>query len=806
MDYIKKRLLIAVTLLSVIFIALSIAFLEILKSHHTVPFFRNTTLFFAVFIIFTLIVVDATYYVLMSELFRKIRLQNERIELINRLYRTLSRINRLIIVAENREELLKNACKVFVEDGGFEFAWAGIYTNGSIKPVACEGELDFARESEKVITSLLSSFETMPGERLKQGKIILIENVEEKGEPWVKNLLRLKFKSAAYIPISDNGTIKAVIGIYSDKPLLINDPEEERLLEEIKNDLSFAFDMITRLEYQRLLLNAFENSREMILIVDKNGKILFANPAVKDIMGYEASKLIGQKTEVCLPSVISKEDLDKFHQRVREGKPFSWLFVGRKETGETYHVEQFITPILSKNGEVTYYVLTGRDITTEKSLKEKLRELVYYDPVTSLPNKLFLEENVKPATEKAKIRGEKVALFFLDIWGFSEINSTFGFEKGDEILKEVGVRLKQAVGANNLVARIGGDEFGILIEGIKVEDEIRYWLSRIFDAFKEPVKIDEDEIYLDLNIGVAVYPNGTGGEDLISQADAALKNSKRDGAGNYKFFTEEMTQKMSKKLVIDNRLKEAVKNMDFILFYQPQVTLDTGKIIGFEALLRWSDEKLGWVSPAEFVPELEALGLIVDVGCWVLEKAAQDLKKFLQIDSDLRLSVNLSPYQLRKGVFVEKIINKLETIDVSPHHFAFEITESVLMSNIEEIRDELNILRDKGIKIDIDDFGTGYSSLSYLKKLPIDHLKIDRSFVIDIPGNKDSEAIIKAITTMAKELGLGLIAEGVETAEQLEFLRTIGVEHVQGYYFARPLPLVEALKLLKNNQESPFEV
>ena len=806
MDYIKRRLWLTIFLLSIIFIALSVTFFEILRSHHYVPLFQNINLFFLAYVTLTIIAIISTYIFLMNSLLKKINAQQERIDLINRLYRTLSRINRLIIVAENREELLKNACKVFVEDGGFKFAWAGIYRDGEIKPVACEGPIEYAKEGEKILTSLLSSFDTVPGEKLRKGEILLIENIENEEQPWLKALLRLDYKSAAYIPIKDNGNVTAVIGIYSEKPLVINDPEEKRLLNEIRDDLSFAFEMITRIEFERLLIRAFELSNEMIIITDRDSNILFANPAVKDIMGFNPEELIGKKTATCKPAITSEEDLEEFHKKIKEGKPFPWLFVGRKPNGEIYHLEMFITPITTKSGEVTHFVLTGRDITRERNLQEKLKDLIYNDPVTGLPNKLYLQEMVKTSIEKSKIREEKITLLYLDIWGFSEINSTFGFDKGDQVLREVASRLKNVVGANNLVARIGGDEFAVLIEGIKVEDEIRYWLTKIFDAFREPLRIDGDEIYLDLNIGVAVYPDSSGEKELLSQADAALKNSKRDGAGNYRFFTEEMTQKMSKKLVMDNRLREAVKNMDFMLYYQPQVDLNNGEIIGFEALLRWSDEKLGWVSPADFIPELEALGLIIEVGEWVIDRSSRDLEKFIRIKEDLRLAVNLSPYQLKRDIFLEKIIKRVENFEVSPHHYVFEITESAIMFNIDEIGYELDILRDKGIMIDIDDFGTGYSSLSYLKKLPIDHLKIDRSFVIDIPGNRDSEAIVRAIITMAKALDIGIIAEGIETREQLEFLKNLGVEHAQGFFFSKPLPLENAIKLLKSNQNTPFEV
>ncbi len=806
MELNKKQIWLVALLLVISSIAFGISFTFILKSHHIVPIFRNTVLFFWAYLVFVTLFVIGIFYYLLAHLIKQVQVREERIELINRLYRTLSRINRLVIVADNKKELLKDTCKVFVDEGRFELAWGALIEDEEIKEVSCRG-IDQPGEITDVLVSLIKTREDEFFERLKRGEIILFETLGDGDTPsWLEGILRFGFQSCACIPILIGDELVALVGIYSKKSLLINDPEEMRLLKEIQSDLSFAFNMISKLEFERLLLKAFEQTNEIIVITDKNGRVIYANPAVEKLSGYKLQEIVNRKASLLDTENLIEEEKAILKEKLEEGGPFSWITVDRKKSGEIYHLDQVITPIKDKSGNITNYVITGRDITSEKHLREKLKEVLYKDPVTNLPNRLYLEEKLHTAVENARKKKENVALFYLDIWGFSEINGTYGFKTGDSVLTIVGERLKNAVGDINSVARLGGDEFGILVEGLKSIDEVRFWLNKIIESFKEPMKVDEHEIHLDINIGISVFPDGANSVELISQADATLKNAKEEGPGAYKFFTEEITIRMQRKLIMDNRLKEAVRNKNFMLYYQPVVDLKSGYILAFEALMRWHDSKLGWVPPDEFIPEMETLGLIVEVGNWVLDKSWVDLREFLKINEDLKVAINLSPIQLRKEIFFDNIIARLKRSDLTPEHFAFEITESDLMTNIEKISEFLKILREMGIQVDIDDFGTGYSSLAYLKKLPIDHIKIDKSFVMDIPADKDDMVIVQAITTMVHELGLEVIAEGVETIKQVRFLKDLGVEHGQGYYFSKPLPRDEALELLVENQKKPFEV
>ncbi len=806
MELSKKQVWLVVFLVTVSSVAFGVSFTFILKSRHIIPIFRNTVLFFWAYLVFVSLFVIGVFYYLLSHLMKQVRSREERIELINRLYRTLSKINRLVIVADSKKELLQDACEVFVEEGGFELAWGAIVENEEIKEVSCKG-IEDTDEITRVLVSLIQTRGKDFFEKLKLGEIILFESLDDGDNiSWLDGILRFGFKSCACIPILIGKELVALMGIYSRKPLLINDPEEMRLLKEIQSDLSFAFSMITKLEFEKLLLKAFDQTNEVIIITDRDGNVIYANPAIEQVSGFKAHELLDRK-----PVLLDLENFPEGEREILKGKieskePFSWITVNRKKSGEVVQLEQIVTPIKDKSGNVTNYVITARDITGEEHLREKLKEVLYKDPVTNLPNRLYLEEKLHTAVENARKKGEKVALFYLDIWGFSEINSTYGFNSGDKVLTMVGERLKGVVGEINSVVRLGGDEFGVLIESLKNIDEVRFWLDQITGVFRNPLRLGENEIHLDINIGIAVFPDGTNSTELISQADAALKNAKEEGPGTYKFFTEEITIKMQRKIFMDNRLKEASRNKNFMLYYQPVIDLQSGFILGFEALMRWHDSKLGWVPPDEFIPEMETLGLIVEVGNWVLDTSWTDLREFLDIKNDLKVAVNLSPVQLRREIFFDNIIARLKKSDLSPEHFAFEITESDIMTNIEKINEFLKILREMGVQIDIDDFGTGYSSLAYLKKLPIDHIKIDKSFVMDTPGDREDVVIVKAITTMAHELGLEIIAEGVETVEQVKFLKQLGVEHGQGYYFSKPIPRDEALELLVENLRTPFEV
>ncbi len=806
MEVSRKYMRFVVFLLIITYLSLGITFEFILKNHHIIKTFSNLIVIYRIYFAISLLVVLTVLYFSLTMLFRRLERQNERIELINRLYRTLSRINSLIVVAEDRTELMKDACKVFVNEGGFKFAWAALYENERIKPVSCIGPQDFTEEIDRVLESIIPLEQTEIGRRLKMGEIFLIEDIEKNEHPWIKDLLRFNFKSCAYIPITIDEQFSGVIAIFSERQLLINDPEEIRLLREIQGDLSFAFSMMKRLEFQKLLIRAFDQSDEMIFITDSSGKILYANKAVERVTGFEYKEIIGNKATLFCSEMHPEENVKEFLRLIKEGKPFTWVWVNRKKKGEIYQVQEVITPVKNADGEITHYVTTARDITEEWRLREKLEKTIYTDSVTGLPNKFALEERLEVSVEAADQNKEGLALFYLDIFGFTEINNTYGFKTGDRILRTVGRGLQEIVGKNNFIARIGADEFAVLIEGIRSEDEVRFWLNRIIELFRKPVNIGDEEIYLDFTMGVAVYPDGKGTADLISHADAALKNARKEGPGSYNFFTGEITTRMQKRLIMDNKLKEAVRSRRFLLYYQPQVDLKDGRIIGFEALMRWYDDELGWVSPVEFIPELETFGLIVEIGDWVIEKACIDTKELLKIQPDVRMSINLSPMQLKKEIFFTKIVSKINNLDIDPHKIAFEVTETDIMHNIETVSESFKLLRSIGVQIDIDDFGTGYSSLAYLRKLPIDHIKIDRSFVMTMPDNREDAIIVKAISRLTHELGFRVVAEGVETRKHVDFLKNIGVEYGQGYFFAKPLPLDEAVELLEKNRKEPFKV
>lgn len=801
MEISRKYMWFVVFLLIVTYLSLGIAFEFILKNHHIIKTFSNLIVLYRIYFFLTLFITLAVLYISLKKLFDKVERQNERIELINRLYRTLSKINSLIISAEDRNELMKDACEVFVNYGGFKFAWAALYESGKIKPVSCIGPGDFTVEIDRVLSSIIPLEKTEIGRNLKKGEIFLVEDIE-KNETWIKDLLRFNFKSCAYIPINIDGQFSGVIGIFSEKPLIINDPEEIRLLKEIQGDLSFAFSMMKRLEFERLLLRAFEQSDEMIFITDSAGKILFANRAVEKITGFSQKEIVGSRTTMLCSGMQSEKDVKEFLKLIKSGKTFSWLWTNRRKSGEIYQVQEVITPVKNTEGEITHYVTTARDITEEWKLREKLEKTIYTDPVTGLPNKLALEERIELAVENADRRNETVALFYIDLFGFSEINNTYGFKTGDMILREMATRLKK-VAENNFVARIGADEFAVLIEGIRSEDEVRFWLNRILELSKTPFEVAE--VYLDFNIGVAVYPDGKGTKDLMSHADAALKHSRKRGP-SYNFFTDEITERMKEKLTMDSKLREAVRSRKFQLYYQPQVDLRSGRIVGFEALMRWYDEDLGWISPVDFIPELETFGLIVEIGDWVIEKACSDAKKLMKVQPDLRMSINLSPVQLKEDILFTKILSKINNLDIDPRKIAFEVTETDIIQNIETVGESFKLLRNMGVQIDIDDFGTGYSSLAYLRKLPIDHIKIDRSFVMNMTDNQEDDVIVRAISRLSHELGFRVIAEGVETREHVTLLKKIGLEYGQGYFFAKPLPLEKSLELLKNSQKHPFEV
>jgi len=452
-----------------------------------------------------------------------------------------------------------------------------------------------------------------------------------------------------------------------------------------------------------------------------------------------------------------------------------------------------ISQVTDAEGEVTHYVAVFSDISNIKHSEQRLEHLAHYDPLTQLPNRLLLNARLHHALEHARRNQSMLALLFLDLDRFKNINDSLGHVTGDRLLVEVGARLRQCLRDEDTIARIGGDEFTLLLEQVQEPGNAGTTAEKILLAFSRPFQVDDRELYITPSIGISTYPrDGEDSETLLRNADAAMYRAKDQGRNAYAFYSQELTSQAFDQVMLEAGLRKALERDELRLYYQPQVDMASGALVGAEALVRWQHPDMGLIPPGHFIPLAEDCGIILEIGAWVLETACRQARAWLDMGLALgRISVNLSGRQIRRGNLLEVVDNTLAASGLPPEHLELEVLETFIMTDEADTIPLLRALKARGIKMAIDDFGTGYSSLGYLKHLPIDRLKIDRTFIDDIPTNQDDMAISRAIIGLGSSLRLEVLAEGVETEAQREYLLAEGCRIAQGYLFSRPLPAEE---------------
>jgi len=515
-----------------------------------------------------------------------------------------------------------------------------------------------------------------------------------------------------------------------------------------------------------------------------------------------------------LSNRIHPGDRVRFEQVIRkclrDGKPFRLDHRAIAQDGSE-RILHSQGERISRDGREVRLEGTVQDVTERKLVEDQVRHLAYHDSLTGLGNRLLFKERLALALREAKLEGHLVGLMFLDIDHFKVINDTLGHSAGDELLEHVSdrlitcVRLRDRITglADSTVCRLGGDEFTILLTDVKDEAQITRVAERILQSLAHPFEIRGQEIAIGGSIGITIWPNdGEDVEALLRNSDTAMYHAKKKGRNNYQFYTESMKEAAYKRLKLENKLRRAIERDEFHVFYQPKLELESGRITGIEALARWRDPELGFVLPDDFIPLAEEIGSILAIGEWVLRTAARQNAEWIAAGlPPVRVSVNLSPHQIEDRSFVETVRHILEETGLDPAQLELEITESTLMDDEEVAVQLLRELKELGISLSLDDFGTGYSSLSYLRLLPIDTLKIDRSFVRRIANDEDDAALVGAIISMAKALRLRVVVEGVETEQQRDCLYELGCDEIQGFLFSVPLAANSAAALLKSHHE-----
>ncbi len=534
---------------------------------------------------------------------------------------------------------------------------------------------------------------------------------------------------------------------------------------------------------------------------DLSFRVVEWNPAAERIFGYGRQEALGRPAAGLIAAPRSCDTIATLWKRLLIDKHSAQVTIENRTKSERNIVcEWYYTPLVDEQGKVLSVMTLAQDVTANRQAQERLNYLAYHDELTGLPNRSLYNDRLSQTMIEARRQGRYVGVMLLDIDHFKMINDTLGHEAGDELLRDIGKRLSVCVRESDTVARFGGDEFGLVLADMADPRDAIFVAQKMLDSFAPPFSVGGRELFVGPSIGITIYPVDSDDLDgLVKNADSAMYHAKAQGRNNFQFYSADLTARAQSRLDTETSLRRALERREFLLHYQPKFSLETGATTGVEALLRWQHPERGMVSPQDFIGIAEESGLILPIGEWVLHAACEQVKRWHDEGlARVKLAVNLSTKQFRHGRLKETLAGVLAETGFDPQYLEFEITESVLMESSSAVSEVLAELKAMGISISVDDFGTGYSSLSYLKRFPIDALKIDRSFVRDVPADHDDVAIVRAIIAMSHSLRMKVIAEGVETEEQKQFLRAEGCDEIQGFFSGRPVPPGEFARMLRS--------
>ena len=544
-------------------------------------------------------------------------------------------------------------------------------------------------------------------------------------------------------------------------------------------------------EAERRYYNLFENAIEGIFRTTPDGQYLDANPALARIYGFDSpSQLIGTLKDIRHQLYVDPSRRDEFMRQVKScGVVANFEAHIYRKNGEVIWIAENARAVHNETGHVVCYEGTVEDITERKLYQARIEQQANYDTLTGLANRSLLHDRLSQAILAASNYNTRLAVVFVDLDRFKFINDSLGHHVGDDLLRAMAERLKRSVRESDTVARLGGDEFVLLINGQRDPDAVAQVLDRMLCDIAQPWSTPQGDFNVTCSMGVALFPDdGENAQTLLKHADTAMYRAKEKGRNNFQFFTAEMNALITERLELENKLRRALERQQFELYFQPRVDLQTRRVVGAEALIRWQVSEHEIVPPARFIPIAEETGLIAPIGKWVLRTACAQNKAWQDAGMEpFVISVNVSARQFRRENFASTVAEVLRDTGLEPRYLEIELTESAVMHDAEQFIAMLDELNELGVQISLDDFGTGYSSLSYLKRLPVDRLKVDRSFVQDIVTDADDATIVRTIIALGHNLGLKVVAEGVENEQQIEFLRGNACDELQGYYFARPM-------------------
>ncbi|MCD6190146.1 MAG: EAL domain-containing protein [Sulfurimonas sp.] len=622
-----------------------------------------------------------------------------------------------------------------------------------------------------------------------------LRRTKNEKKEYFENTHRLKHKDGHWVWIlgraqllyNENGTAVRMIGTHADitkeKELQLKYSQQAQMIEQI---------------------------HDSVISTDLEGTITSCNYGTELLLGYKSTELVGKP----ITTIYLEEDFEILSKNIetvkKDGEHHTTVRLVKKSQ-EVIDTDLSLSLIKDEKGNVVELVGYSQDITKRKKaeaelLKQKdiLDHQAHHDALTGLANRILFNDRLEQSLKKAKRSKSKIAVLFIDLDHFKEINDSLGHAVGDDILKIVTKRLNSTIRNEDSIARLGGDEFVVMVDGLAQGQNASLLAQKILTVLAEPITLEGHILYVSSSIGISLYPDdGASTDDLLKYADAAMYKAKAEGRNNFQFYCSEMTELAFERVVMEASLRAALKNGDFIVYYQPQIDAKKNKLVGMEALVRWKHTTMGMISPAKFIPLAETTGLIIELDQFVMRTAMRQIVQWYKDGLNPgKLALNLAVKQLQQKDFIDTLQNMLRETECKAEWIELEVTEGKIMHNPEDAIVVLNQISDIGIELAIDDFGTGYSSLSYIKKLPIHKLKIDQSFIRDLPDDAEDSAITKAVISLAQNLNLNVIAEGVETVQQRDFLLKNGCNHIQGYFYSKPIDASKIEIILKEGINS----
>lgn len=741
----------------------------------------------------------------------------QELDRLNQVYAAWTEIVAMIVREKDENALLTELCLILVEKIGLNLAFvAKEMHNKSVEVIACnDNNSHYLHNIKLSVNPDIAEGQGPVGRALREGEPIIINDFQHdsRTNPWKLQARKSNIHSAAAFPLWRYGKVDTCIAVYSSCVDFFT-KDVVTLLNGLTNDLSLAFESIDKeairkLNEVELMLAAtvFDHSQEGIVITDAEQKILRVNNVFSEITGYSADDVIGKTPKILNSGKHDKEFYDRMWEHVAEHQYWTGELINRHKDGRNYPEWLTINQVLDQSGNVTHYVGTFVDITERKTNEERIVKLAFYDPLTELPNRRLLIKQLADVINNQKSVQNYGALLFIDLDRFKVINDTHGHDYGDRMLIEAGQRIKACIRAHDTLARLGGDEFVILLHDLSehasdASEQVQKIAEKLLKALNESYRFEHHDHagnrsilshHSSASIGITLFSGGAlKQEDLLKQADMAMYQAKQSGKNMYFIFDPEMQARLNYKTELETDIRTAIQEGQFKLYYQIQVD-QMGVPVGAEALLRWKHPKRGMISPAEFIPIAEETTIIIELGSWVLVEAFNTLKKWSAMPSyqDLTLSVNVSAKQLAVSDFSRQVKSLIKSTGITANNLKLEITESTALANLDETILVMRELQEVGVNFSMDDFGTGYSSLAYLQRLPLKQLKIDQSFVRDIQEDSNDAAIVRTILSLGGNLNLEVVAEGVETWMQHQYLLENNCHYFQGYYFGRPLELSE---------------